>query len=210
VAIAGSGGALGGGAGNLDGSIFISGGTVIATGRGIGFGHYYGGSTQTTINGNPVIFAIAINGTASNPGNGIASEGDVSIDPSAQMITLNTNFTVPEDALLTIPVGWTLNHTDYSLTNNGTIINHGTITPPPVTGVSLNKDGSSSVTVGFSDCTLYIDSPAAERIEVYSISGKLLHRASKPAGKASFTIPNLEQILIVRGSSGWVKKIEDR
>jgi hypothetical protein len=71
-------------------------------------------------------------------------------------------------------------------------------------------DESSSVTVNFYNKILYIDSPAAEQIEVYSISGKLLHRASKRAGKASFTIPNSEQILIVRGSSGWTKKIEDR
>jgi hypothetical protein len=83
------------------------------------------------------------------------------------------------------------------------------VTVTGATGIST-VDESLSVTVGFSDCTLYIDSPAAEQIEVYSISGKLLHRVSKPNGKASFTILNSERVLIVRGSSGWVKKIEDR
>jgi uncharacterized repeat protein (TIGR02543 family) len=138
VAIAGSGGALGGGAGNLDGSISISGGTVIATGRGIGFGN--NGSTLTTITGAPVIFATAINGTASNPRNGIASGGDVGIDPSNKTITLNNNFTIPANVLLTIPEGWTLNHT--GLTNNGSIINYGTFNPSlPLYTVSFEMNG---------------------------------------------------------------------
>ncbi|MDR0768461.1 MAG: hypothetical protein LBE71_00915 [Dysgonamonadaceae bacterium] len=137
IAIAGSGGAIGGGSGATNGSISISGGTIIATGRGIGFGAY-GGSTQTTISGAPVIFATAINGWTSNPGNGIASGSDVTINQPT--ITLNTDFTVPENALLTIPAGWTLNLTDCLLTINSTIINHGTIVPLLVTGVSLNKD----------------------------------------------------------------------
>jgi hypothetical protein len=83
------------------------------------------------------------------------------------------------------------------------------VTVTGATGIST-VDESSSVTVRFYNKILYIDSPAAERIEVYFISGKLLHRASKRAGKASFTIPDSERVLIVRGSSGWVKKIEDR
>ncbi|MDR0769401.1 MAG: Ig-like domain-containing protein [Dysgonamonadaceae bacterium] len=80
------------------------------------------------------------------------------------------------------------------------------VTVTGATGIST-VDESSSVTVGFSDCTLYIDSPAAEQIEVYSISGKLLHRVRKRAGKASFTVSNSEWVLIIRGSSGWVKRI---
>jgi uncharacterized protein YjdB len=83
------------------------------------------------------------------------------------------------------------------------------VTVTGATGIST-VDESSFVTVRFYNKILYIDSPAAEQIEVYTLSGKLLHRASKPAGKASFTIPNSEQILIVRGSSGWTKKIEDK
>jgi hypothetical protein len=124
VAIAGSGGAIGGGGVGQDDSISISGGTVIAGGRGIGFGNSYG-STPITITGAPVIFATAINGWPSNPANGIASGGDVTINQPT--ITLNSDFTVPQNALLTISAGWTLNHTDYSLTINGTIINHGTL-----------------------------------------------------------------------------------
>ncbi|MDR0768687.1 MAG: C10 family peptidase [Dysgonamonadaceae bacterium] len=97
---------------------------------------------------------------------------------------------------------------------NGSISLHNSVTEAGsdissgLTG-ALMVGESSSVTVGFSAGTLYIDSPAAERIEVYSISGKLLHRVNKRAGKDSFTIPNSERLLIVRGSSGWVKKIED-
>jgi uncharacterized repeat protein (TIGR02543 family) len=107
---------IGGGDKGNDGSISISGGTVIAGGRGIGIG---GGKTPTTITGTPVIFATAINGISSNPGNGIATEGDVNIDPSTKTITLNTDFTVPAGITLTVPDGWTLDHRIYSLTTDG-------------------------------------------------------------------------------------------
>ncbi|MDR0768734.1 MAG: InlB B-repeat-containing protein, partial [Dysgonamonadaceae bacterium] len=69
-------------------------------------------------------------------------------------------------------------------------------------------DESSFVTVRFYNKILDIDSPVAEQIKVYTLSGELLDKVSKPAGKASFTIPNSEQILIVKGSSGWAKKVK--
>jgi hypothetical protein len=54
--------------------------------------------------------------------------------------------------------------------------------------------------------TVYINSPVSEQIEVYSIGGALLYRRTKPAG--SITIDHLPKgVLIIHGSSGWVKKI---
>jgi hypothetical protein len=61
--------------------------------------------------------------------------------------------------------------------------------------------------VGISHGVLYVDSPAAESIEVYSFSGALLFSTHKPAGAASFTINAQEKALIVKGSSQWVQKI---
>jgi hypothetical protein len=54
---------------------------------------------------------------------------------------------------------------------------------------------------------LYIDSPGAEKIQVYSASGLLLYNFQKPAGAVNYTINQLKgTVLIVKGSSGWVKK----
>ena len=55
---------------------------------------------------------------------------------------------------------------------------------------------------------LYVDSPEAETIRIYSVSGILLYEFRKPSGTADYPIihtPN--SILIVTGSSGWVKKL---
>jgi len=53
-----------------------------------------------------------------------------------------------------------------------------------------------------------IDSPATESITVYSISGAILSKAAKPAGQTLLSLEGLaEQVLIVKGSSGWVKKV---
>jgi hypothetical protein len=64
----------------------------------------------------------------------------------------------------------------------------------------------SAVTVRAEAGRLYVDSPTAETIYVYSFTGKLLHIATKEAGKAGFDLPTRE-ILIVRGSSGWARKL---
>jgi len=56
--------------------------------------------------------------------------------------------------------------------------------------------------------TLHIQSPVAETVQVYSTSGVLLYNIQKPAGKANFPLNELKgSVLIVKGSSGWVKKI---
>jgi hypothetical protein len=56
---------------------------------------------------------------------------------------------------------------------------------------------------------LHIDSPSAERIDVYSVTGKLLRRLEKPAGKTTFASAGSSTggVLIVRGSSGWAEKL---
>jgi hypothetical protein len=55
---------------------------------------------------------------------------------------------------------------------------------------------------------LHVNSPEAEQITVYSFGGAQLFTAPKPSGEASFTVRDIqEKALIVRGSSGWVKKV---
>jgi hypothetical protein len=78
------------------------------------------------------------------------------------------------------------------------------VTSNPHTGIQL-VDGSS-VQVYVSNQSLHVSTPAAERVSVYSAGGQLLYSLDKPAGKA-FVSTFPKGVLIVKGSSGWVKKV---
>jgi uncharacterized protein YjdB len=80
--------------------------------------------------------------------------------------------------------------------------------------VSLTADPTGIITpnqevkVFSSNGILTVNSPLAERIDIYSFNGMYLYSAVKSEGLATFIINNLnEKTLIVRGSSGWVRKI---
>jgi hypothetical protein len=74
-----------------------------------------------------------------------------------------------------------------------------------------NNVFTTDVQVYVRDKVLHIDSPSAERIDVYSVTGKLLRRLEKQAGKATFASAGSSTggVLIVRGSSGWAEKVID-
>jgi hypothetical protein len=73
------------------------------------------------------------------------------------------------------------------------------------TGVAakVSRDAAVSADGG----RLHVDSPASESIYVYSFTGKLLLAAVKTSGQSSFDLPAHEKLLIVRGSSGWSRKV---
>ncbi|MDR1162009.1 MAG: Ig-like domain-containing protein [Tannerellaceae bacterium] len=67
---------------------------------------------------------------------------------------------------------------------------------------------SQEIVVFFNESVLTIDSPASETIAVYDFNGRLLFTGKKPQGKTVFTVGNAGgKIVIVKGSSGWTKKI---
>ncbi|MDR0732648.1 MAG: hypothetical protein LBF08_01110 [Dysgonamonadaceae bacterium] len=70
------------------------------------------------------------------------------------------------------------------------------------TGIS---NVEKSVKIYSSGKTIYIDTPISEQISVYTTTGVLLNRFEKPAGKS--TIEALAPIVIIKGNSGWVKKL---
>ncbi|MDR0732717.1 MAG: hypothetical protein LBF08_01455 [Dysgonamonadaceae bacterium] len=74
-----------------------------------------------------------------------------------------------------------------------------------LTGIT-SPDASSAAQVYADGQTLHINSPEAEQITVYSLTGNLLHRFEKPAGVSNYRIA-ASAVVIVRGSSGWVKKV---
>lgn len=71
------------------------------------------------------------------------------------------------------------------------------------TGIQL--PGTSSAQVYAAGRTLHVITPSAERVAILSVDGKLLYSLDKPAGKVS--VPGLPKgVLVIKGSSGWVKK----
>ncbi|MDR1357234.1 MAG: T9SS type A sorting domain-containing protein, partial [Tannerellaceae bacterium] len=73
---------------------------------------------------------------------------------------------------------------------------------------SAETVNSHKAEVTLADGILTVNSPAAEQVEVYSLTGALLHRESKASGSLTLNIGHLPKgILIVRGNSGWTQKI---
>jgi hypothetical protein len=55
---------------------------------------------------------------------------------------------------------------------------------------------------------LTVTNPSSESVTVYSLSGTLLYRTSKDQGSTVINVGHLPRgVLIVRGSSGWVRKV---
>ncbi|GHT37424.1 hypothetical protein FACS189435_2410 [Bacteroidia bacterium] len=82
----------------------------------------------------------------------------------------------------------------------------GTVTATPYTIPVGNESAEVGTSVYFRNHTLYICSPVAETVEVYSFSGAKLFSAKKEAGEAVFIVPANLKAVIVRGSSGWTRK----
>ncbi|MDO4704499.1 Ig-like domain-containing protein [Tannerella sp.] len=55
---------------------------------------------------------------------------------------------------------------------------------------------------------LYVTSPVKEVIEIYALTGVIVHRATKSPGETAFDLNVPRGIVIVKGSSGWVRKVK--
>jgi uncharacterized protein YjdB len=79
-----------------------------------------------------------------------------------------------------------------------------TISVTSSTGISNVQTGISTYISGN---ILYVQSPVAEKVQVYSISGVLLYSLQKAEGNATYSVNQSKgAMLIVKGGSGWVKK----
>jgi hypothetical protein len=78
--------------------------------------------------------------------------------------------------------------------------------------VTQKSDRVGNATVGvtdvyYFDSRLYVNTPVAERIAIYSLDGIRMYQSQKQPGVATFDLRNLPRgVMIVRGDSGWVKK----
>jgi hypothetical protein len=81
------------------------------------------------------------------------------------------------------------------------------ITCRPSAVTDIPHVGGNAAGIYFRGQILHVNSPAAEKISIYSVTGALLYRLEKPAGKTSFAVNLPKQTLIVTGSSGWREKL---
>jgi hypothetical protein len=116
-----------------------------------------------------------------------------------RMPNINPDFNDYEHTTLYVPAGtkksYTLNWYWSSFVN---IVERG------ATGVS--DAASEDISAVIENKQLHVNSPA-ETIYVYSFTGKLLYTSPKASGRITFDLPTLEKLLIVRGSSGWARKV---
>ncbi|MDR1356373.1 MAG: hypothetical protein LBJ58_01740 [Tannerellaceae bacterium] len=82
-----------------------------------------------------------------------------------------------------------------------------------VTVNTRNDDGVESVESPQTEVTclnglLSVTSPVAEQVDVYSMNGALVYNAHKATGESVHDVSRLPHgVLIVKGGSGWVRKI---
>ncbi|MDR0733692.1 MAG: carbohydrate-binding domain-containing protein [Dysgonamonadaceae bacterium] len=116
-----------------------------------------------------------------------------------QEITILTFYPALQGAKLYVPAG-----TEQTYKADAVWQKFNVIGLPGLTGIApLN---SSPARVYAEGQILYIDTPEAEQITVYSLTGNLLHRFEKPVGVSNFRVAS-SGIVIVKGSSGWVRKV---
>jgi hypothetical protein len=74
--------------------------------------------------------------------------------------------------------------------------------------VGISGITSYSIQLYLKDSNLFVNTPTEETIRIYSVTGSLIYSQSKQAGEEIFSIAHLpSQVLIVKSSSGWVRKL---
>lgn len=75
-------------------------------------------------------------------------------------------------------------------------------------GVSNELLEDSNTAVYITGNTIYIQTTQTEQIAIYTINGSKLYEATVQSGTATIDASTFPQgVLIVKGSSGWVKKV---
>jgi uncharacterized protein YjdB len=92
----------------------------------------------------------------------------------------------------------------------GTIVEDASLTSGEENSVNIADPeavASSDIQTYVSNSRLYVSSPPAEQVGVYSVGGSLVYSGRKDAGAVTFDIRHLPKgVYIVKGSSGWTKK----
>ncbi|GAB6394880.1 MAG: Ig-like domain-containing protein [Bacteroidales bacterium] len=130
---------------------------------------------------------------------------DADVEYSVAWSSDNEAVATVEDGVVTAIAEGTAIITITVTTEDGEFTASVTITVEEGDGVEVPV---TSVKVYIADNTLYVNSAVTEKIDIYTISGKLVYSAVKPAGEVQITLNSLSDgVLIIRGASGWVQKI---
>jgi Leucine-rich repeat (LRR) protein len=127
-------------------------------------------------------------------------------DATAFQKVINIAYTINPES---VPAGdYAVKITDVDLTlNSGETVHQDEISVP----VHVTPAGNEAVDAAKITCVgalLTVNTPAAEQINVYSLSGARIYSVQKDAGAATFRLSGLpDGVYIVTGSSGWSKKV---
>jgi hypothetical protein len=92
--------------------------------------------------------------------------------------------------------------------NDGTVIREDEITIAVTFDSVVGNAIIEAANVFCSNGILSVNTPTAEQIDVYSLNGALIYQAQKGVGKATFNLNHLSKgVLIVKGSTGWMRKV---
>jgi hypothetical protein len=92
--------------------------------------------------------------------------------------------------------------------NSGQTIHQDEIAVPVTVTNPVGNAVVGSAGIVYAGGLLSVNTPVAERITVYAVSGAAVYRTQKLPGSATLDLNSLPRgMMIVRGDSGWVKKI---
>ena len=94
------------------------------------------------------------------------------------------------------------------MTTGGTTVHQDEITVPvTVAGPTGEEFVAATSSVWYHGGVLTVDTPIAERITVYTLSGTAVYQAHKASGPAVFRLNDLPAGVLIVGDSGWTRKI---
>jgi hypothetical protein len=100
-----------------------------------------------------------------------------------------------------------INDVDLRL-NSGQTVHQGEITIPVTVTNPVGNAVVGSTEIVYASGRLSVNTPVSERITVYALSGAVIYQSQKMPGSVTFDLSDLPRgLMIVRGDSGWVKKI---
>ncbi|MDR1335777.1 MAG: leucine-rich repeat domain-containing protein [Tannerella sp.] len=101
----------------------------------------------------------------------------------------------------------TLNDVNLTL-DGGEVIHQDEIRAPVTVTTSVGNAAIGAAEITYHNGTLTVNTPVAEQITVYSLSGAVMYSAQKVAGEARFNLNSQPKgVLIAIGSSGWTRKV---
>jgi hypothetical protein len=101
-----------------------------------------------------------------------------------------------------------IDNVNLTLSSSSTVIRQDEIRVPVMVGSTSGLESIEAPEIWYYNGVLHVYTLQAEWIDVYSVTGQLLYGVQKATGEATFDLNSLPRgVLIVRGSSGWVKKI---